>query len=93
MKALVARRVAETGVWREDGSRNAAVWLAEQSGTTIGAAQQVIDTARALEELPATEVAFRSGELSATQAAEITSAAREAPDAERELLEAAGARA
>jgi hypothetical protein len=89
MKTLLARRVAETGVWREGGSRTAAVWLSEQTGTTIGAAQQVIDTARALHELPATEFALRSGELSATQAAEITAAAKDAPEAEGELLDAA----
>jgi uncharacterized protein DUF222 len=89
MKALLARRVAETGVWRDDGSRNAAVWLSAQTGTTVGAAQQVFDTARALEELPATEAAFRSGEISAVQAAEIASAAVEAPAAERALLDAA----
>ena len=89
MKALLARRVAETGVWREDGSRNAAVWLSTQTGSTVGAAQQVLDTARALEELPATEAAFRSGELSAVQAAEIASAAVEAPDSEHDLLDAA----
>jgi hypothetical protein len=46
MKTLLARRVAETGVWREVGSRTASHWLAEQTGSTIGAAQQVIDTAR-----------------------------------------------
>jgi hypothetical protein len=89
MRALLARRVAETGVWRDDGSRTVAVWLADRSGTTIGAAQQSIATARALEELPATEAAFRSGELSATQAAEITSTALEAPASEGELLDAA----
>jgi hypothetical protein len=89
MKALLARRVAETGVWRDDGSRNAAVWLSAQTGSTVGAAQQVLDTARALEELPATEAAFHSGELSAVQAAEIASAAVEAPDSEHDLLDAA----
>ncbi len=89
MKTLLARRVAETGVWRADGSRTAAVWLSEQTGTTVSAAHQALETARALGELPATEAAFRSGELSATQAAEITAAAREAPAAEGELLAAA----
>jgi hypothetical protein len=89
VKTLLARRVAETGVWRDDGSRTAAVWLSEQTGTTIGAAQQVLDTARALEELPATEAALRSGELSAVQAAEITAAAVDAPESEGLLLDAA----
>jgi hypothetical protein len=89
MKARLARRVADTGAWRDGGSRTAGHWLAEQTGTTIGAAQLVIDTARALDELPATEAAFRSGELSATQAAEVAAAAIEAPEAEAELLDTA----
>lgn len=89
MKALLAKRVAETGVWREGGHRSASHWLAEQSGVTVGVAQQAIQSARAMEELPATEAAFRSGDLSAMQAAEIAAAALEDPGAEAQLLETA----
>jgi hypothetical protein len=91
IKSRLARRVEETKVWREGGHRSAAHWVAEATGETVGTAARTLETARALEQLPETEVAFRLGELSATQAAEISSAAGCAPDAEAELLEAAKA--
>ena len=91
MKALMARRVEETGVWRKDGHRSAAHWVADATGATVGAATRTLETARSLDHLPETEVAFRSGELSETQAAEVTSAAGCDPNAETELLEAAKA--
>ena len=65
--------------------------MAEATGETIGAATRTLETARALEQLPDTDAAFRSGRLSATQAADITSTAVADPTAEVALLEAAGA--
>jgi hypothetical protein len=90
-KALLARRVAESGVWREGGHRSAAHWVAEATGDTVGAACRALETARALEHLPETDAAFRAGDLSGTQAAEIASAAGADPAAETALLEAAAA--
>jgi Domain of unknown function (DUF222) len=90
MKALLARRIEETKVWREAGHRSAAHWVAEATGETVGAAARTLETARALEQLPETDAAFRSGRLSPTQAAEITSAAGADPAAESDLLDAAG---
>src|SRR6266567_4747119 len=89
MKALMARRVDETGVWREGGHRSAAHWVAEATGATVGSAARTLETARVLGSLPETDAAFRSGMLSETQAAEITSAAASDPSAEAALLEAA----
>lgn len=89
MKGMAAARVAETGVWRHDGSRSAGHWLAEKSGTSLGAAQQALATARAVEDLPDVEAAYRAGELSEVQAGEITSAASSDPAAAERLLEAA----
>jgi uncharacterized protein DUF222 len=89
IKALGARRVEETNVWREGGHRSAAHWVAEATGATIGAAARTLETARALDALPATEEAFRTGQLSETQAAEITSTAAADPEAETELLQTA----
>ena len=89
MKALVARRVAETGEWRKDGYRSAAHWVAAATGATVGAAARTLETARALDQLPDTEASFRAGELSDVQAAEITSTATADPEAERALLKAA----
>jgi hypothetical protein len=90
MKALLARRVEETKVWREAGHRSAAHWVAEATGETVGAAARTLETARALDGLPETDAAFREGRLSPTQAAEITSAAGADPAAESDLLDAAG---
>jgi Domain of unknown function (DUF222) len=90
MKALLARRVEETKVWREGGHRSAAHWVAEATGETVGAASRTLETARALEQLPDTDAAFRAGQLSDVQAAEITATALADPGAEADLLEAAG---
>jgi Domain of unknown function (DUF222) len=90
-KTLLARRVEETGVWREGGHRSAAHWVAEATGETVGASCRTIKTAQALDELPETSSAFRTGQLSQTQAAEITSAAGANPSAEAELLATADA--
>ena len=90
-KALAARRVVATGAWnREGGHRDAASWLAQVSGTSVGHASQVLDTAARVSELPATEAALRAGELSPVQAALVSAAASADPHAERELLDRAG---
>ena len=90
IKSRLARRVEETRVWRESGHRSAAHWVAEATGETVGAASRTLETARALDALPATDEAFRSGRLSEVQAAEVAGAAAAEPHAEADLLEAAG---
>jgi hypothetical protein len=89
-KVLLARRVEETKVWRDGGHRSAAHWVADVTGATVGAATRTLETARVLEQLPETDAAFRNGQLSETQAAEITSTAVANPAAETELLATAG---
>lgn len=89
IKAIGARPVEDTNAWRQGGHRSAAHWVAEATGETVGAAGRALETARALERLPETDAAFRAGQLSSTQAAEITSAAGADPAAESALLEAA----
>jgi hypothetical protein len=89
MKSRLARRVEETKAWRQAGHRSAAHWVAEATGETIGAAIRTLETARALERLPDTDAAFRAGDLSGVQAAEIASTAAADPSAESALLEAA----
>lgn len=90
IKSRLARRVEETKVWRDAGHRSAAHWVAEATGETVGAATRTLEAAKALEQLPDTDTAFRLGKLSATQAADITSTAIADPTAEAALLEAAG---
>ena len=85
-KALAARRVAESNLWRGAGERSAAHWLARRAGSSVGAAMATLETAARLPELPAVDRAVRAGELSAVQANEIASAAGADTDAEAELL-------
>ncbi|MEN3315063.1 MAG: hypothetical protein V7605_1297, partial [Acidimicrobiaceae bacterium] len=53
-KALMARRVEETNQWRGGGHRSAAEWLASATGSSVGAAVGTLETARRVEQLPAT---------------------------------------
>jgi len=88
-KSLMARRVADSGAWRSSGERSPAHLVASKTGTSVGQAVDVLETAARLSELPQTEKAVRAGELSETQAKEIASAAAAAPQRESELLKVA----
>lgn len=89
-KLLSARRVESSKVWLRSGHRSAAAHVAEATGTGIGTAISTLHTARHLGSLPATDEAVRQGKLSETQVKEIAGAAILQPDAEQELVEAAG---
>jgi Domain of unknown function (DUF222)/HNH endonuclease len=88
-RGRAARRVEDAVNWKKDGHRSAADWFANATGTSVGAASRSLGTARKLEQLPETQEAFSSGELSEAQAAEIAQAASLDPSAERRLLERA----
>jgi hypothetical protein len=64
VRTLAVRRVEETKVWQREGHRNAAQWFATKTGNSMGQAIGVLETARKLEELPATREAFATGRLS-----------------------------
>src|SRR5437870_3771651 len=83
LRTLAVRRVEETKTWQKDGHRSAAQWVAAKTGIMLGQAIGVVETARRLEELPATREAFCSGRLSEAQAREITGAT---PDRQTERL-------
>ena len=88
-KALAARRMADSGVWRKSEAKSAAHWMAKETGTSVGHAVDVIETGRRLAQLDSVDEAVRSGSLSEVQAKEIASAAAASPQAEAELLEVA----
>ncbi len=89
-KLLAARRVDSSSVWRRSGHRSAASHIAEVTGIGLGPAINSLNTARQLRDLPAAEDAIRRGRLSEAQAKEIAEAARVRPEAEQELVDAAG---
>jgi hypothetical protein len=88
-RVLFARRAADAAVWRDEGHRSAASWMAAKTKMPMGDAAASLETAKALASLPATSAALRRGELSVAQTREITSAAALHPDAEQRLLQAA----
>ena len=88
-KGLAARRVADSGAWRSGGDRSPAHWMAKATGTSVGQAVGVLETAERLTELPATDQAVRAGQLSPEQAREVASAAAASPAAEEKLLSSA----
>jgi hypothetical protein len=88
-RTIAGRSVEKSRLWWQQGYRTPAMWMASHAQTTVGSAITTLETGRALEELPATRERFRSGTLSAMQAAEIARAAAADSDAERQLLDAA----
>jgi hypothetical protein len=86
---LAAGRVAETVLWRRNGARSAADWVAGETGVSVSDAVGVLKTASALGCCEATADAFRAGELSGRQVQVIAEAAAIAPGVERELIAAA----
>jgi len=88
-KVLYSNRAAQSTVWRDEGHRSAASWMAEKTKTGLGEALATLDTATALQALPATSEALRRGELSAPQVKVIAATAVDHPRSENELLKSA----
>lgn len=86
---LFAPRAVQSTAWRDQGHRSPAEWVAKVAKSGVGEAMATLETAEALEELPATAQAMRHGELSFDQAKHIAAAATRQPRAEAELLHTA----
>lgn len=88
-KALSARRVEETRLHKRQGHRDAAHWLASETGESAADSAGLLAAARQMEQLPQVEEAFRSGRLSAAKARQVAGAASCDPSKQEALLEAA----
>ena len=80
---LIAR-AGELEIWRTDGARDLAHWLAMRYGISAWKANRWIGAASALEQLPAVDDAFGSGALSLDKTVELIRFA--APCDERALV-------
>lgn len=89
IQMVMAPKVSDTYVWKQEGHKSAASYLAEKTGTSEGRAHGALETARQLGELPETAQCLSNGSFSAEQVREIASAASVHPGAEGELLDAA----
>jgi hypothetical protein len=88
-RTILARRLERSKAWHGQGYKTAAHWIAAHTGVSVGQAVGTLETGRRLEHLPATEMAFVSGELAETRVKEVAIAAEASPASEGELLEAA----
>jgi hypothetical protein len=86
VRTRFARRVEQTGAYKESGHRSAASWLAEQAGESVGQAQGVLDTARHLRQAPVVDEAFQAGRLSLHQAKVVGEAGAMDASAQEELV-------
>ena len=88
-KALVAGRAVRTEARVRSGERSDETWLAKRIDATIGEARALLGVAARLAAAPATNTAFRNGELSVAKADAVTSAVVADPESEEQLLDVA----
>ncbi|HET9772826.1 MAG TPA: DUF222 domain-containing protein, partial [Acidimicrobiia bacterium] len=85
LRVLAAATLEDKALWRREGFRSAAAWMASKTGTAVGPAIATLEMAGLLEDLPVLAGAFRQGLLSEAQAREIADVAADVPDAEEQL--------
>ena len=89
LRVTAAATLEDKSLWRREGFRSVAAWMASKTGTAVGPAIATMEMAALLADLPVLAEAFRSGRLSEAQAREIAAVAADVPDAEEQLVEAA----
>ena len=89
LRVVVTTTLENKAVWRREGYRSVAAWMAAKTGTPVGSAVATLEMAKLLQDLPALAAAFRDGRLSEAQAREIAAVASLVPEAEQQLLDAA----
>jgi hypothetical protein len=90
LRVLATATLQDKAWWRREGFRSAAAWMAAKTGTAVGTAIRTMEMSDQLADLPVVAEAFRAGLLSEAQAREIADVASEFPDAQEQLVEAAG---
>ena len=90
LRLLAATTLEDKALWRREGFRSVASWMASKTGTAVGPAIASMGMVGLLIDLPVVAEAFFAGRLSEAQAREIAEVASEVPDAEEQLVEAAG---
>ena len=90
LRVMAAATLEDKALWRREGFRSVAAWMASKTGTAVGPAIATMEMAGLLADLPVVAEAFLAGRLSEAQAREIAAVAAEVPGAEGQLVEAAG---
>ena len=90
LRGFAAATLEDKALWRREGFRSVAAWMAARTGTAVGPAIATMEMVDLLSDLPVLAEAFRAGRLSEAQAREIAAVASQVPDSEEQLVEAAG---
>ena len=90
LRSLAAATLEDKALWRREGFRSVAHWMAAKTGTAVGPAIATMEMVGLLADLPVVAGAFRAGRLSEAQAREIAAVAVDVPEAQDQLVEAAG---
>src|SRR4051794_17197627 len=77
LRVLATVTLSDKALWRREGFRSAAAWMASRTGTAVGPAIASLEMADRLGDLPVVAAAFRGGLLSEAQAREIAEVACE----------------
>ena len=88
-KLRMARRVDDAGAATAAGARSTAEYLAAKTGTSVGAAQDLLVASQRLASQDYVDAAVAKGQLSGAQARLVIDAAAVAPEAERGLVDSA----
>src|SRR3954454_6048484 len=91
VQLLLAQR-AEACNQYADRAHSGPDWLATVNGTSKAEAARALETAKRLDDCPATRAAFAAGAISCDEADAVSGAAKADPTSERRLLEGAKAR-
>ena len=90
VRVSAALTLEDKALWRREGFRSVAAWMASKTGTAVGPAIATMEMAALLSDLPVVAEAFRAGRLSEAQARDIAPVAAEVPGTAEQLVEAAG---
>jgi Domain of unknown function (DUF222)/HNH endonuclease len=86
IETKAAARVAETPIWKHQGSRTPAEWLARQTKCGVGEAIGMLETGEKLAECPKVAAKAKAGELTPSQTRALAKAVAADPAAEDRLL-------
>ena len=89
LRVVAAGTLEDKALWRREGFRSVAAWMASKTGAPVGTSIATLQAAGSLADLPMLAEAFWDGQLSEAQMREIAQVASEVPGTEHQLLEAA----
>ena len=86
LQIFATQRIDSTGTWATTGHRSIGSFVAATTGTSVGVANKLVETAQQVARSPVVEDAMRAGLLSAPKLAEVGKGVAAAPDKADQLV-------